>query len=119
MSTPSTDALKQEIDAGRMRAGNQVQTAAGAPAVTTLSQMFIDSNSNLQIVEPITANQSVSTLELFDLRGTGATGALSQTFVGAATVTTATIAGYVRIKITNAGSGFTSSSYYMPVYTLA
>lgn len=118
MSTPSTDALKLEIDAGRMRVGNQVQLANGLPAVTTLSQNYIDSNSNLQIVEPVTANQSSSSLELFDLRGTGATGALTQTFVGGATVTTATIAGYVRVKITNAGSGFTSGSYYMPVYTL-
>lgn len=118
MSTPNADGLKQELDQGRMRVGNQVQASTGLPAVTTLSQNYIDANSLLQTAEAITANQSQAAVELMDLRGTGATGALTQTFVGAATVTTATIAGYIRVKVTNAGSGLTSSSYYLPIYTL-
>lgn len=118
MSTPSTDALKQEIDAGRMRVGNQVQLSTGLPAVTTLSQNYIDSNSQLQTAEAVTVNQSTSTVELFDLRGRGTSATLTQTFVKGSDVTTATIGGYIRVKITDAGSAITSSSYYLPVYTI-
>ncbi len=118
MSTPSTDALKLELDAGRMRIGNQVQLANGLPAVTVLSQSYVDANSKMQVSEAAIIAQSVSTVELFDLRGTGTTGTLTNTFVVGSDVTTATIAGYIRIKATNAGSGLTSGSYYLPIYTI-
>lgn len=118
MSTPNPDGLKIEIDQGRMRTGNQVQLQSGLPAVTTLSQMYIDSSSNMQAVEAVTANQSTSTVELFDLRGRGTAATLTQTFVKGSDVTTATIGGYIRVKVTDAGNAITSGSYYLPVYTI-
>ncbi len=118
MSTPSTDTLKQEIDQGRMRVGNPVQLANGANSVSSVSQISIDANSNLQVTQVPTVVQPTATSQMFTITGTGTTGILVNTLVDGATVTTATIGGYIRVNITNSGTGLTSGNYYLPVYTI-
>lgn len=117
MSTPSGDALRQEIVENALVAGNPVKTVSKIN-VGAVSQLTADTSGNLQATAHLPVSQPTSTERILDLTGVGTTGALTQTFVGSATVTTATIAGYVRVNITNSGSGFTTGSYYLPVYTL-
>lgn len=112
------DGLKFEIDQGRMRVGNEVQLANGLPAGTNVKQMTMDASSDLQVTDHLPIVQPTLTEKALDITGIGATGVLVNTLVGGATVTTATIGGYIRVNITNSGSGFTSGSYYLPVYTI-
>ena len=118
MSSPTSDGLKSEIDAGRMRVGNPIQTAAGLPAATNVSQLTTDSSGNLQVTAHLPIVQPTTTDKVIDVTGISATGILVNTLVGGATVTTATIGGYFRVAITATGSGTTSGSYYVPFYVL-
>ena len=118
MSSPSPDAVKAEIDQGRMKAGNQILDSNGVPAASNVSQLTADASSKLQVTAHLPVVQPTSTGKIFDLNGTSATGILTNTLVGGASVTTATIGGYMRVDITAAGSGFTSGSYYIPVYVI-
>ena len=118
MSSQSPDSVKTEVDQGRMRVGNQVQLANGLPAASAVSQMTTDASGNLQVTSHLPVVAATSAAKIFDLSGTAATGVLTNTLVGGASVTTATIGGYIRVDVTAAGTGFTSGSYYLPVYVI-
>lgn len=119
MSSPTPDSVKAEIDAGRMKVGNAVLTAAGAVASPTkISQMTTDASGNLQVTDALPVHQNTITAALITARASGTTGVLTQTFVIGSDVTTATIGGYIRVGITNDGTGIATGSYYLPVYTI-
>ena len=117
MSTPSGDALRDEIRENALVAGNPVKNSSKI-SVGAVSQLTADSSGNLQATSFLPIVQPTSSLEVIDLTGVSATGILVNTLVGAATVTTATIAGYARIDVTASGTGLTSGSYYLPFYTI-
>lgn len=122
MSTPSTDALKQEIDAGRMRVGNQVQLASGLPAATS-APIYTDSSGNLAVGDtfPLVSNIASTASAGFSIRGqaTGTANDLMHLTLVAGANATATIAGYVRTNVTDDAGVITSGAYYMPFYTLS
>lgn len=117
MSTIET--LEAHIDRTRLKVGNEIVQSTGA-VVTASTPVYVDSASKLATGSfPFALPVSVgATIPALDVTGTGTTGVLTQTFVGSASVTTATIAGYIRVSLTNGGSGLTSGSYYLPIYTL-
>lgn len=117
MSTPNGDSLRVEIVENSLVVGNPVKTATKA-SVGAVSQMTADASGNLQATAHLPVVQPTATLPIFQLTGTGTTGILVNTFVVASDVTTATIGGYVRATLTNPGTGLTTGSYYLPVYTI-
>jgi hypothetical protein len=51
--------------------------------------------------------------------GSAAAGVLTQSIVNASDVTTATLAGYVKVYVQDDGNQITDQAYYQPLYTLA
>jgi hypothetical protein len=52
------------------------------------------------------------------LIGTAAAATVTNSIVAQADVTTATVAGYVKVEVQDDGNQITDQDYYMPVYTL-
>ncbi len=119
MSSPSTDALKAEIDAGRMRTGNEVQGSSGLPVTTTIKTMYVDASSDLALSVPLLASQPTITDALMNLTGTPNGNIMTQTIVAAASATTATAAGWIRVDMVSGNDAlFSTSAYYIPLVTL-
>lgn len=57
--------------------------------------------------------------EFIKFKGAAASANLTQSIVDAADVTTATIAGYVKVFVDDTGNRITDQAYYMPIFTLA
>ncbi len=122
MSTPSTDGLKQEIDAGRMRVGNQVQLATGLPAAAS-APIYTDSNVGLAVGDtfPLVSNIGSTASAGYSIRGqaTGSANELMHLTLVAGANATATIAGFVRVNVTDDAGVITTGAYYAPFYTLS
>lgn len=128
MSSPSTDGLKQEIDQGRMREGNQVQDQDGTPQTGTdlNAPMYVDLNSQLQIggfpfalqLFGGVTNTANSALTI-EGQSTGAANDLMHLTLVSGANATATIAGYYRVTVTDDAGNITTGAYYAPFYTLA
>lgn len=116
------DNLASLVNASNLKIGNRVRGANGNPAAAAVTNISVDANSNLQATVPLTAAQPATNLtgELMSLTGSPNGNALTQTFVAGASVSTATAAGYFRIAMVSDNSAiFSTSAYYLPVYTLA
>ncbi len=125
MSTPSTDGLKQEIDAGKLKVGNILVDTNGFPQTgTNLSTpLYLDSSSTLQVAPiafPLTAGAVNTANSVLAITGQ-ATGSVNElmhlTLVSGANAT-ATIAGYYRVTVTDSAGVVTTGAYYAPFYTL-
>lgn len=128
MSTPSLDALKAELDAGKMQEGNAVVDASNALQTGTdlNAPMYVDGNSTLQVGGfPFalqmfagvtnTANSVVS----IEGQSTGTANDLMHLTLVSGSNATATIAGYYRVTVTDDAGNITTGAYYAPFYTLA
>lgn len=125
MSTPSTDGLKLEIDAGRMRIGNQVQASTGLPQ-TASTTLYVDSGSNLAsgnlpFALPLFAGVTSTSASVYSIEGsaTGTANDLMHLTLVKGSNATATVAGYYRITVTDDAGVVTTGDYYAPFYTLA
>ena len=121
MSSSTPDGLKQEIDQGRMNVGNQVLTATGAP-INTASPMFVDANGRMAAALPVVmatgaTNTGISVLSIQGSATGSANDLMHLTLVAGANAT-ATIAGYMRITVTDDAGVITTGNYYAPFYTL-
>jgi hypothetical protein len=124
MSTPSGDSLRQEIVENALVVGNPVKDASKI-ALINANSVYVDANGVMAAVPPmpitVTSAQATTTA-LMNLSGAStlsATGPLTNTLVVGSAVTTATIAGYARVTITDSAGNVTTSQYYVPFYTLA
>lgn len=125
MSTPSTDGLKLEIDAGKMKVGNPIVDSNGFVLTgTSLSTVpYIDSSGNLGVTPialPLIAGSVSTSNSVLNIAGS-ATGSANElmhlTLVSGANATL-TIAGLYRITVTDAAGVITTGAYYAPFYTL-
>ena len=125
MSTPSTDGLKLEIDAGKMKIGNPVVDANGVIVTTVSNPLSVDSGGLLAVTSPLpitVSSAQATTVALLNLTGTTSLssggGTMIQTLVTAAGATTATSQGYARISITDSGGNLTTGGYYIQFFSL-
>lgn len=95
-------------------AGN-VGVGISAPA----AKLHIDQASTTAAVPVLTIDQADISEEFIRFIGTSANGVLTQSIVEAADVATATIAGYLKVYISDDGNQLADASYYLPIYTLA
>ena len=136
MSSPSPDAVKTEIDQGRMKVGNEVLKAVGT-VISGLYQLAVDSAGKLVEITssvgslihaqqssttgtdtPILVEQQAITLPALKITGRSAADVLVNTLVAGASVTTATKAGFVRVAIVDSAGVMTDGSYYLEVFTI-
>ena len=102
---------------GAMHNRLQGNTMVGAD-LTPSATVDAAQNSTTAAIPPLKLTQTDVSEEAIRFVGSAAAGTLTQTFVAGATVTTATIQGYVRIYVQDDGNQITDSNYYMPIYTL-
>lgn len=126
MSTPNPDGLKLELDAGRLRTGNQVQTSAGFPVTVPAigTPLSVDSSSNLQIgtaAFPLVAGVSNTANSVLSIEGsaTGTANDLMHLTLVAGANATATVAGFYRVTVTDDAGVITTGAYYAPFYVLS
>ena len=122
MSTPSGDSVRAEIVENALVAGNPVKTSAKAPA-TASQPVYVDSSSNMAsgaFPFAIPFSAQATTDSALSVAGTPNGNIMTQTLVAAASATTVTSAGFVRMTIVSANEAIMSSgSYYIQVNTLA
>lgn len=121
-SSISGDAARAEIRENALVTGNPVKDSNKFPITTGANAMYMDSNSALATgpALPLTVTSAMATTtSLLSLSAATQTGSLTNTFVASAQVTTATIAGYIRITVTDTAGNLTTGGYYMPIYTIA
>lgn len=125
MSSPTSDGLKQEIDAGKMAIGNKIVTASGAVS-TVSSNLFIDANGcldsgNVPFALPLFAGLTDTSFSVLSVRGQAtltAADAMHQTLVSGASGSLTTV-GFLRVTITDDAGNLTNGAYYIPFGTLA
>lgn len=136
MSSPSPDAVKTEINQGRMKVGNEILKAVGT-VIGGLYQLAADSagklveitssvgslihaqqSSTTGTATPLVVEQQAITLPALKITGRSAANVLVNTLVAGASVTTATKAGFVRISVVDAAGVMTDGSYYLEVFTI-
>ena len=83
-----------------------------------LAKLHVDQSSTTGAVPVLTVDQADISEEFVRFIGTSANAVLNQSIVEAADVTTATIAGYLKIYVQDDGNQLTDQSYYLPIYTL-
>lgn len=121
MGSISPDGARAEITENALVAGNPVKTSAKAPA-TASQPMYVDSNSQMAsgsfpFAIPFAA-QAVTDSAL-SISGTPNGNIMTQTLVAAASATTITAAGYVRMTVVSANEAIMSSgAYYIQVNTI-
>lgn len=113
------DNLATHVENSNLKVGNRVRSATGLPAVSAVTQLLIDANSNLATSAAVTTSQPTVTGEVINMTGTGAAGILTQTFVKGSDVTTFTTTGYVRVLLTDAGGQITNGYHYVRIGTLS
>lgn len=121
MSTPNSDGLKQEIDAGRMRVGNQVQLASGLPAAVS-APLATDASGNLAAGTPLVMAALTTAVAFLDFTGQSTGSAdemMHNTIVAGANVTTWTKTGFIQVNITDSGGNVTNGKHYIQFGTLS
>lgn len=127
MSTPSTDGLKQELDAGRMKVGNNPVDANGfALTGTNVSTVpYIDSAGTWQVAPialPLMAGVISTSNSVLSIQGAStltANDIMHQTLVAGAGVTTFTSTGFLRVTVTDSAGNITSGQHYIQIGTLS
>lgn len=120
MSTPSADGLKQELDAGRMRVGNQVQLATGLVAAVS-APLSTDGNGNLAAGTPLVMSALTTTASFLDVTGFATLSAdeiMHNSLVAGAGVTTWTKTGFIQINVTDSAGNITNGKHYIQFGTL-
>lgn len=85
---------------------------------TPTAQVHIDQSSTTGAIPVLTVDQADVSEEFIRFIGTSANGVLTQSIVEAADVSTATIAGYLKIFISDDGNQITDAAYYVAFYSL-
>lgn len=128
MTTSSLDALKAELDAGKMQEGNAVVDANGVYQTGNdlSAPMYVDANSTmqvggfpfaLQLLAGLT-DTSFSTLNIQGQSTTTANDMMHLTLVAGSNGTFAT-AGWARVAVTDLAGNITTGNYYIPFGTLS
>lgn len=103
-----------------LKVGNRVKGTDGNPAVSAVTNLYMDANSNLASSVPVLVNQPTITGEIINLTGTPNADILTQTLVDGGSVTTGTINSYFKVQVVSSNTALVSSTaYYLPLYTLA
>ena len=97
--------------------GGAVNTTA--PMTNVLAQLHVDQPSATAAIPVALLDQADVDQPFIKFIGTAASATLTNSLVAAADVTTATVAGYVKVEVRDDGNQITDQVYYMPVYTLA
>ena len=112
LSDDATDILY--IDAGADSGAGRIGVGTSTPTST----FHVDQASTTAAVAVVTLDQADVSEEFVEFIGTAASGVLTQSFVNDADVTTSTVAGWVKILVTDDGDQITDGNYYIPFYTL-
>lgn len=121
MSTPNPDGLQTLFEQGRMKVGNQVLDSAGA-AIATAAPLHVNASGVLVASLPTVfatgaTNTGISVLSVSG-SATGSVDDLMHLTLVKGSNATATIAGYMRMTVTDANGVITNGDYYSPFYTL-
>jgi hypothetical protein len=118
MSTPSGDAVREEIRENALVMGNPVKESTKLP-VTVANVLSVNASGVLEDIVPVPVNASAITDSLIALGGTPNGNIMTQTLVAAASATTFTGAGWMRISIVSGNDALLSTgAYYVPFGTL-
>lgn len=82
------------------------------------AKIHANQDSSTGAIPPLHLEQDDISEEAIRVTGTAAADVLTQTIVASAAVTTATVAGYIRLNIQDEGNQVTDSYYYLPFYTI-
>lgn len=82
------------------------------------ADLHINQNSSTGATPPLALQQTDVSEEMIRFIGTAAVSDITQSIVAAASVSTATVAGYVKVYVQDDGNQITDQAYFMPVYTL-
>jgi len=102
----------------RMRINNAGDVAIGL-AASASAQLHIDQSSATGAQPVLLLDQADVSEEFIKFVGSAAAGVLTQSIVNASDVTTATVAGYLRVYVQDDGDQITDQAYYVPIYTLS
>jgi len=90
----------------------------GIGASSLSGKLHVDQASTTAAIPVLTVDQADVSEEFIRFIGSSANGVLTQSIVEAVDVTTATIAGYLKIYVQDDGNQLTDQAYYVPIYTL-
>jgi len=102
----------------RMRINSAGDVAIGI-AATPSAQLHVDQSSTTGAQPVLLLDQADVSEEFIKFVGSAAAGVLTQSIVNASDVTTATVAGYLRVYVQDDGNQITDQAYYVPIYTLS
>lgn len=91
----------------------------GVGISTPTGKIHINQSSTTAAIPSIHLEQNDVSEEAIRVTAQAGSGILTQTLVAGATVTTETIAGYMRINVQDEGNQITDSNYYVPFYTIS
>lgn len=125
MSSITPDAVRNEIEARALRAGNDVKTSTYGVA-TASSLLYVDSSSQLAVGDlpfPLkVSGLSATTTTFLDFTGATTLSASndlgSQIVVGSAVTTFSTTA-FIKVTLTDEGGNITDGDHYIMVGTLS
>lgn len=83
-----------------------------------LGDLHVRQDSTTGATPPLALEQLDVSEDFIRFIGSAAVGNVTQSIVNVADVSTATIAGYVKVYVQDDGNQITDQAYYMPVYTL-
>lgn len=101
-------------DAFYIKSSGVIGFGTAAPS----GQLHIDQASTTGAIPVLYLDQADVSEEFIRLVGTSAASDLTQSLVRPASVSTATVAAYVEVYVSDTSAGITAGSYYMPLYTL-
>ncbi len=99
------------LDAGNNRIGIQENNPSGA--------LHVNQSGSSRSVPALYLEQADISEEFIRLRGSAASGVLTQSIVAEADVTTATRAGFIKAYVQDDGNQITDQAYFVAIYTLA
>ena len=104
---------------GRLGVNTGGAVNSTVPMTNVLAQLHVDQPSTTAAIPVALLDQADVDQPFIKFIGTAASATLTNSLVAAADVTTATVAGYVKVEVRDDGNQITDQTYYMPVYTLA
>lgn len=86
---------------------------------TAAARLHVDQSASDGAAPVLLLDQADVSEEFVRFVGTAASATLTQSIVNVTDVSTATVAGYVKVYVQDDGNQITDQAYYMPIYTLA
>lgn len=118
----SNEAIQAQIRSKGLKIGNIVSTtdsSSDAAAFSAVTQLTADATGKLQGTAYLPIAQPVLTEHVMEVTGSPNGNIMTQTLVAAASMTTETSAGFIRIFITSDNSAIMSTGfYYIPFSTI-